>query len=974
MVLMLGGGLSCNSDGDGGQDGTETCPSPIGIHLTLGSQDYCGLIISDMRDFRVFVDTENEIWTAERTVSDTYEYTNGQFNRFDQLACRTTVINGFTRAFRNQDDVRVQVELSYDLQLGATEVFGLAQVRVLCDPAGACGAAYVGGECLFTANVNGTVYCTGDDCQPLDQSQGMNDGGMTEDGGITADGGISPDMGTPPSERCPQSDRVLDAKGITWVCIEGGTFIMGDNSGPFREQPEHEVTVPTFWMMQSEVTVAHYRNCRNCQLPGNSTNLTNNETKRPINGLTLGEMTAFITELNEQEAGAHRLPSEAEWEYAATSRGQQALPWSQDETPGGREGSADTCTEAVGHTLQGLCDMLGNVSEVLEDDYHATYNCNQNFDAAGCATAEPLVAPTDGSAWVDPAPRGNRRVKRGGSYLLEPVQLSATDRGWIDNSVNSSRELGFRLVRSTAPDGEDVSCGNGVLNNIDACDDGNRVEDDGCDARCRIEPGYTCNGEPSICAPTMPNASTLDFITIEGGTFQMGSNQGDPDEQPMHSVTLPAFDLMRTEVTVGQYRVCVDAGVCSVPEDNYPQRSENRENHPITNISWQAAQVYAAFIGARLPSAAEWEYAARSRGQNIQYPWGNMEPACDLLNFNNCRTGTTPTCSYENGHSSQSICDLAGNVFEWVEDDPHDDYMGAPTDGSAWIDTPRSNQRMFLGGAWNHDGRFARVSNRGNTATQDDEFAFVGFRLARNAPPCATTPGGCPELDFVSIEGGSFEMGSESDSGNLTRESPDHSVTVNDFKIMRTEVKVAQYRFCVEAGVCTAPTQGNYVRENRDNHPINYVSWNDIQPFLAFVGARLPTEAEWEFAARSRGADNEFPWGSEMPSCTLLNFNKCVGEGGDTTEVCSYEPGLTAQGLCDMGGNVWEWLEDDYHETYNGAPEDGSAWIDIPRGEHRVIRGGSADHPRVNARTRYRDYFYPNQGADYFFGFRLARD
>ena len=131
------------------------------------------------------------------------------------------------------------------------------------------------------------------------------------------------------------------------------------------------------------------------------------------------------------------------------------------------------------------------------------------------------------------------------------------------------------------------------------------------------------------------------------------------------------------------------------------------------------------------------EYAARSGGQAIIYPWGNEEPNCDRLNFNECVYDTTPVCSYATGNTAQGLCDMAGNVFEWVEDDWHDTYEGAPNDGSAWVDSdefdnPRGSDRVGRGGSWFNVAVYVRAAYRGNV---DPSFAGdrIGFRLARSA-------------------------------------------------------------------------------------------------------------------------------------------------------------------------------------------------------------------------------------------------
>ena len=172
---------------------------------------------------------------------------------------------------------------------------------------------------------------------------------------------------------------------------------------------------------------------------------------------------------------------------------------------------------------------------------------------------------------------------------------------------------------------------------------------------------------------------------------------GQYDGRPIHPVNVPEFEMSKTEVTVGQYRACVNAGACTIEKllflaDNAP----GIENHPVRFVNWLQAKAFAEFAG--LPTEAEWEYAARSGGRRIIYPWGNEEPTCDHLNFNDCLGDTRSVCSYPTDNTAQGLCDMAGNVREWVEDVWHSSYEGAPADGSAWYTRRGSGFRVIRGG------------------------------------------------------------------------------------------------------------------------------------------------------------------------------------------------------------------------------------------------------------------------------------
>lgn len=228
-------------------------------------------------------------------------------------------------------------------------------------------------------------------------------------------------------------------------------------------------------------------------------------------------------------------------------------------------------------------------------------------------------------------------------------------------------------------------------------------------------------------------------------------------------------------------------------------------------------------------------------------------------------------------------------------------------------------------------------------------------KVDEDCVPCEDDLEGCPNLDFVTIQGGSFEMGDHRVSPD-TNEIPVHSVSVSSFQIMRSEITVAQYRFCVNASVCLVPaTHNNNCNWSstiglKEDHPVNCVSWYQLMEFASWVGARLPTEAEWEYAARGRGQVILYPWGDDVPTCNLVAYNQC--EGG-TSPVCAHSIGNTTQGLCDMAGNVWEWVQDEWHTNYTGAPSDGNGWCsgvcpenasdsnyNASNSTYRVLRGG----------------------------------
>lgn len=204
---------------------------------------------------------------------------------------------------------------------------------------------------------------------------------------------------------------------------------------------------------------------------------------------------------------------------------------------------------------------------------------------------------------------------------------------------------------------------------------------------------------------------------------------------------------------------------------------------------------------------------------------------------------------------------------------------------------------------------------------------------------CQFDVSGCVPSGMVMVSGGIFEMGSTA----YLDEQPIRQVMVDTFYMDQTEVTVADYAICVGTSNCAAPSTEaycNWMEAGRENHPVNCVTWYDAEDYCAWAGKRLPTEAEWEKAAR--GTDPRiYPWGDTPgPSCTHVVMND-GGSGcgmGSTMAVGSKPLGDSPCGAQDMAGNVWEWVADWY------APYDAGE-IDNPTGpaagEMRVMRGGS---------------------------------
>lgn len=262
------------------------------------------------------------------------------------------------------------------------------------------------------------------------------------------------------------------------------------------------------------------------------------------------------------------------------------------------------------------------------------------------------------------------------------------------------------------------------------------------------------------CQSSSFGCPEVELVLINGGEFIMGDqrdNDPQPSELPTHVVNLSSFYMMKTEVTVKQYRLCVNADVCSQPEKgehyNWSENAGRKENHPVNGISWYQLMEFAAWVGARLPTEAEWEYAARGKGNPIMYPWGNEVPTCELADWDNtgddigCNgSGTSPVCSTQMGNTDQDLCDLSGNVIEWVQDEWHMDYIDAPEDGSSWCDglcpinaddmyyrSVDLTDRVLRGGGWVTDASYLRSTFR-NISDPSNRNFDRGGRLAWSIP------------------------------------------------------------------------------------------------------------------------------------------------------------------------------------------------------------------------------------------------
>ncbi len=230
---------------------------------------------------------------------------------------------------------------------------------------------------------------------------------------------------------------------------------------------------------------------------------------------------------------------------------------------------------------------------------------------------------------------------------------------------------------------------------------------------------------------------------------------------------------------------------------------------------------------------------------------------------------------------------------------------------------------------------------------------------------------GAPAPELVYIRGGRFIMG-DPHSIMTSDERPAHEVTLDSFAIGRYEVSFVQYDAFAQATGRPLPDAVG----SRDNHPVINVTWDDAVAYTEWLSAqsgenyRLPTEAEWEYAAAA-GTQTPYWWG-EKPGMNKANCFNCSSrwDGRGTAPIGSFKP--NPWGLHNTAGNVMEWVQDCYHSNYNGAPDDGSAW-EKARCNLRSVRGGAYNRPTESIRTTKRGYLEQKEYIP-IIGFRVARD
>ena len=239
------------------------------------------------------------------------------------------------------------------------------------------------------------------------------------------------------------------------------------------------------------------------------------------------------------------------------------------------------------------------------------------------------------------------------------------------------------------------------------------------------------------------DSNNVQMVLVPAGEFTMGSDSGNKDEKPAHTVYLDAFYIDKFETTNAQYQICVGADWCTPPiNTGSASRSSYYNNpqyvdYPVIYVDWFMANTYCEWRGARLPTEAEWEKAARGMDER-PYPWGqnwSENTRCDYANSLDCEGDTVSVGSYERGKSFYGVYDMAGNVWEWVFDWYDDGYYAS---AGARDDNPQGpsggNQHVIRGGSWRSGEQDVR-SIRRYIQNPNVGSNLMGFRCAKSVAP-----------------------------------------------------------------------------------------------------------------------------------------------------------------------------------------------------------------------------------------------
>lgn len=468
----------------------------------------------------------------------------------------------------------------------------------------------------------------------------------------------------------------------------------------------------------------------------------------------------------------------------------------------------------------------------------------------------------------------------------------------------------------------------------------------------RVEPS-TQNDDRSFA--NTDDALNIEMVYVEGGTFTMGApdtdSEADSDEKPAHSVTLSGYYIGKYEVTQKQWVDIMGSN---------PSRIKGN-NLPVTNVRCSDIQEFIFKLNSRtgksyrLPTEAEWEFAARGGNSSRGYKYSGSDNIDDVAWYKE-NSGRKVHAVGLKAPNELGIYDMTGNVREWCQDwcgdyssveqvNPQGPSMGA--------------FRAFRGGSVDAYAVNCRVSFR-NGSSPENRYGSLGFRLVEIVPEVL-------DIEMVRVDGGAFIMGASASDSELSENEEAfenevaHRVTLSGYYIGKYEVTQKQW----------IEVMGNNPSEFKgDDLPVTNVSWNDVQEFIRRLNLRtcrnyrLPTEAEWEFAAR--GGNSSL--GSKYSGDDDINAVAWYKDNSDNKPHAVGSKSPNELGIYDMTGNVWEWCQDRFGRYGSSAqtnPKGPSS------GDRRVLRGGGWSYAARSNRVSYRFGVAPGYRVNSY-GFRLA--
>ena len=841
-------------------------------------------------------------------------------------------------------------------------------------------------------------------------------------------------------EVLPDPPITFTVNGVSFkmMRVRAGSFIMGalddDTEAEANERPAHPVTLTRDYFVSETVltqelwTAVMGTTIQEEEAKGTGEKNLGYGPNFPMYCLSHKDCQKFVERLNQLTGLTFRMPTEAEWEYAARgghlSRGYK-YPGSND--PSEVAWSIANDPQKKLHPVKllkpnelGLYDMAGNVWEYIYD-FRRTY------------TAEPQVNPLGDIS-------GNQANIRGGSTAWGTTCSRTSYRHQQSNITKDSKD-GRRAFRFVLDADRVIGEDNTTYQAYDTICAGDTYTWNG---KTYSKPGsytdtlqniYGCDSIVTLNLAVLPdppitftvNGVSFKMMRVRAGTFMMGATDDDTeaeaDEFPRHEVTLTKdYFIAETEMTQALWQAIMG---------NNPSVNQSNPQLPVNNITFDDCQVMIAKLNEltdltfRLPTEAEWEYAARGGQYSKGYKYAGSDNIDEVAWYN--LPDYKPVAQLK--PNELGIYDMSGSVYEWCQDLYND---------NAYTSTPRidpiqsvssTNMRCLRGGSNKDPQQYSRIANRGYRESTD-KGEHYGLRLVLDADHvitrdtiCAgdtytwngntyTKPGsytdtlqniyGCDSIVTLNLEvltdppitftvngvsfkmmrvrAGTFMMGATPEQGTdaQANETPAHQVTLTRDYFM-AETILTQELWTAVMGTTVQEEEIKSIGKHEGlgygaNYPMYCISYYDCLNFierlnqLTGITFRMPTEAEWEYAARGGHLSRGYKYpGSNNAIEVAWNVDR--DPDNKLHEVKQLLP--NELGLYDMAGNTWEWVYDN-HRTYTEESQ-----ID-PIGDTLstaiYIRGGSTYYPNTYNRVSSRGIAFEKTFKKQRIAFRFVLD